>query len=138
MPSPVRLFFWSLWEFPHVLAGAVLYLVYRKSDRKVWQNNRLFIRATGFSVSLGWFIFWTDETPLDGSASPTVLHHEFGHSVQSRRLGPGYLVVVGIPSALRNFYGRMYWRKYRRSWGSYYAGFPENQADRLGKTFPGI
>ena len=57
------------------------------------------------------------------------LAHEYGHTVQSRKLGPLYLIVVGLPSLI--------WAgcfdKYREKHGiSYYSFFTERWADKLG------
>ena len=60
--------------------------------------------------------------------------HERGHRVQSRILGPLYLLVVGIPSVVRNLIFRVKQRKYPLyklvKW--YYSGYPEKWADKLG------
>lgn len=62
------------------------------------------------------------------------INHEYGHSIQSKKLGWLYLLIVGIPSIFRNIYDRLFHRKWnydkRCKW--YYDGFPENWADKLG------
>ena len=35
---------------------------------------------------------------------PENVDHEYGHAVQSRRLGPAYLPLVGVPSVMRVAY----------------------------------
>ena len=44
-------------------------------------------------VSLGYFIFLDTENEID-------IHHEWGHQLQSLLLGPLYLLVIGLPSAI--------------------------------------
>lgn len=47
----------------------------------------------GGGVSLGLFIFYQGD-------DERMLKHEYGHTVQSAILGPLYLAVIGLPSAL--------------------------------------
>lgn len=62
--------------------------------------------------------------------------HEIGHHKQSLILGPLYLIVVGIPSVIRNRWDVIAHRKWttseREVW--YYNSWPENNADKLGKV----
>ena len=55
-----------------------------------------------------------------------LIRHEYGHSRQSKFLGPLYLLVIGLPSLI--------WCKlYRSSWKkSYYWCYTERWADYLG------
>lgn len=59
-------------------------------------------------------------------------HDRIRHSVQSRRLGPLYLPLVGVPSVARVAYAIGYRTVTGRRWGGYYEGWPERQADELG------
>lgn len=56
------------------------------------------------------------------------IHHEHGHQIQSRRLGPLYLIVIGLPSLLGNIYSRIFHKSaewyYKQPW--------EAWADKLG------
>jgi hypothetical protein len=96
-------------------------------------DGRFLIELKGDgAVSLGIFVFHTKH---DSAIVPVGLEnrdHEWGHSVQSRTFGPLYLLIVGVPSALRVFYAAMYRFFKGRRWGGYYDGWPENAADRLG------
>jgi hypothetical protein len=81
-------------------------------------------------VSLGELVFLPEEYDTH-----TTKDHEYGHSIQSRYLGPLYLLVVGIPSMLCN---NLWDRWFHRGWTNqqrinwYYKRFPERWADRLG------
>jgi hypothetical protein len=55
------------------------------------------------------------------------INHEYGHSIQSMILGPLFLFAVGIPSSLR-----VLWFRKDKVNRDYYAGYPENWADKLG------
>ena len=62
------------------------------------------------------------------------MKHEYGHSIQSRILGPAYLLIIGIPSLLGNIYDRVFnkeW-KYSKSCRWYYNQPWEKWADKLG------
>ena len=60
--------------------------------------------------------------------------HEYGHSRQSRMLGPLYLIVIGLPSVIGNLWDRLFhkgWEwKERERW--YYNQPWEKWADKLG------
>ena len=74
-------------------------------------------------MSLGKWIF------LSESYSDLSLLHEYGHCIQSKYLGPLYLVVIGIPSllhaALNSYIGCC------KKHGTYYHYFTECWANRL-------
>ena len=75
-------------------------------------------------ISLGSYIIFDGRIEI----SETDVLHEYGHQLQSRMLGPLYLLIVGIPSLIGNIYSRI--KKKDEKW--YYSRFPENWADRLG------
>lgn len=88
------------------------------------------LNHTWSGVSLGNFIVFS----VDAFANETSIRHEHGHQIQSEYLGPFYLIVVGLPSFLRNIWDRFahikWTNKQRVNW--YYSHFPENQADKFG------
>src|SRR5262249_33841032 len=93
---------------------------------------RVFAQARGGSVSLGLFVFYNEREsrwfyPRSGTRG-----HEYGHTFQSRWLGPLYLPLVGTASVLRLLYALAYGEATGRRWRGYFDGWPENQADRLG------
>ncbi len=119
---------WTLiWEQPQTLLGALLLLsrkAFRLVERIDKSNGRVFVQSRGGGVSLGLFVFYYDAWG--------VREHEFGHTFQSRRLGPLYLLLVGIPSVSRVVYAWLYRSFSGRYWNHYFDGWPEKQADRLG------
>lgn len=129
---PVLLF---VWELPQIVLGLLVYAC-MKARRKVVHvetgKNRVFIHTLNTGVSLGWFIFWTPAGNRFPELENDCRMHEYGHARQSVMLGPLYLLVVGIPSVMRVFYGKWYYCKYHRYWQGYFWGFPENWADKLG------
>lgn len=124
------------WELPQNILGLAT-LAQFAARRKVaslrYERERVFVEITAEgAVSLGWFIFYSMRDNAYVPAGAENKDHEYGHSVQSRWLGPLYLPVVGAPSVARVAYAHVFkWRTGKR-WSRYYDGFPEDQADRLG------
>lgn len=77
-------------------------------------------------ISLGNIIL----VDCDYKGNANTWNHEWGHTIQSRILGPLYLFIVGIPSFI---WACLYGTKlfpYKRN--GYYKVYPENWADKLG------
>jgi hypothetical protein len=129
-----------LWELPQNLLGIAYLLtktVLGSVMSRMFERNRLFVKVQHGAVSLGLFVFWSDTGDSVFTLDERNRLHEYGHSIQSRILGPLYLPVVGIPSVSRVIYAHRYYRKHGREWTGYYRGFPENWADRLGNVRSG-
>jgi hypothetical protein len=126
----------ALWELPQNVLG-VVNLAMQSAAKNVRgvtaERERIMIelRGTG-AVSLGLFVFWTAEDSAFVPVGPENRDHEYGHSLQSRLLGPLYLPVVGLPSTMRVLYAAMYRSMTGERWAHYYDGYPERWADRLG------
>jgi len=124
-----------VWELPQNLLG--LYNLRRQQRRNLiesirFDNERWMVQLKdGHPISLGLFVFWADERSRFVTDANTNLRHEYGHSIQSRILGPLYIPIVGVASVLRAYYAGWYRRRYGRNWGRYYEGFPEAWADHL-------
>lgn len=114
------------WGLPQTLAGFVLYLYYRKSPHAAFYGAVHTKWPKRDGVSLGMFIFTPEG---DDGWGGEMVWHEYGHTFQSLMLGPLYLLVIGLPSAV--------WcgcfRSYRlRNGVSYSALGTERWADKLG------
>lgn len=122
-PKNILLYLWQLPQ--HVLALLVICATHAKPTVK--QHLKYYETRFNIGVSLGNYII------LHPSPSLNDLRHEYGHTRQSRLLGPLYLPVVGIPSLLRNLYDRLFHRHWSpsRSAKWYYTSFPESWADNL-------
>jgi hypothetical protein len=83
-------------------------------------------------MSLGLFVFFTQRDNPYVPVGPENRDHEFGHSYQSRGLGPLYLPIVGLSSEMRVLYAIAHRHLTGRRWAGYYDGFPEREADALG------
>jgi hypothetical protein len=131
--NTTRIFLRFLWELPQNLLGLVVWLAVRKRIlTRETVRGRILFQVTGFGVSLGSFIFWS-EMDRAADARTDNRDHEIGHSIQSALFGPFYLILVGIPSVSRFLYGRMVFRRRGIRWQGYFDGYPENWADRLGE-----
>ena len=124
--------FWVLqctWGILQTFLGLLVFLVHYK-DRHYFYKG---VIATEWhrneGLSLGLFIFaWPDDE--------RVVVHEYGHCIQSALLGPLYLPIIGIPSAIwANTPALEQARIHHHK--SYYRFYPEKWANRLGKRATG-
>jgi hypothetical protein len=134
--SRVRSIALALWELPQNVLGAAnlaMQLATRNVARLGIERERLFVELRGDgAISLGWFVFWSDKPNPWIKVSAKTKWHEWGHTFQSRALGPLYLPLVGVPSTMRVMYALGHYKLTGRRWTGYYRGWPEKQADRLG------
>jgi len=127
-----------LWELPQNLLGAgwlALHWARRAVKSVRFEREPVMVEVdTIGAISLGLFVFYTHRdnkyVPVGGENKD----HEYGHSVQSRLLGPLYLPIVGITSEMRVAYAVGHRHLTGRRWAGYYEGFPENWADHLGRV----
>lgn len=111
-----------LWEMPQTLLGlAVLYHNRKRVDAIFQYRSRFLFLVPEFvgGISLGMLSF---------GSRVKILQHEYGHTRQSKILGPLYLVFIGLPSIL--------WASTRfitRRWVNYDWFFIEAMATKLGK-----
>jgi hypothetical protein len=115
-----------LWEGLQTLLGCIVLLFLAgKKNGGLYKGRRIirFKKGKFFSgTSLGYWIL----LPYDAGEKTTA--HEWGHCVQSSRMGPLYLPVVGIPSLRNNLKSRYC----TRTQENYYRLYPEADADRRG------
>ena len=129
MSSFKEILLW-IWQFPQNLLGLVLLLFYKHEKEYHRLNGRTFYFTTEMpsGISLGNYIIMNRDDREDG------MRHEYGHSIDSRRFGPLYLLVIGLPSLLGNIYDRIFHRKWKYSdsceW--YYNQPWEKSADKNG------
>lgn len=139
MKVPLYLLIQCTWGLLQTAAGAAVFLRYRRCPHFRFHGAVVTVYPLYASLSLGPFIFLTDKPPRDRSGTISyeevprrLLVHEYGHTIQSLLLGPLYLPVVGLPSAL--------WAHLppcQRKWRgdvSYFSFFPEDSANFLGET----
>lgn len=125
-----------LWQLPQDLIGFLIAKIERAAKRTDFKTAYY---ATSFpgpfmkrcAVSLGDFII------IDSFvATEQNVRHERGHQIQSRILGPLYLLVIGLPSLIGNLMDRTAHKKWssqkREQW--YYSLPWEHWADSLGNV----
>lgn len=113
------------WGAPQTLAGLCVYLW---GGAKGWPRQRYNGAAAAAwggasGLSLGLFVF----VPEFGNAR--LLVHEYGHCLQSLVLGPLYLPVIALPSAVW-FHLPALRRRRERKGIDYYAFYTERWADK--------
>ena len=133
--SKLKFVFLAVWELPQNLLG-LLVLAYCRVRGRVTsiqhEHDRVFVEVPGVGISLGSFVFWFGTGNRYFKPDPLMRRHEFGHTFQSRWLGPMYLPLVGVPSTMRAIYAVAYREVTGRRWLNYYEGYPERWADALG------
>jgi len=133
----LKILFYSIrfiWELPQNLLGMIVFILQRKKIISIKRiAGRFYFKNKYIGISLGSFIFWMPLLSDNNFNFPTVMKHEFGHSVQSVYFGPLYLILVGIPSISRVIYSKIFFSFKKRHWQNYYNGYPEKWADTLGE-----
>lgn len=102
----VRKILFYFWHFTYAILqnimGLVMLAVYKaKGSESEWYHNALitYIDRKNFGgVSLGMFIFINKN--VQGDRRHDMRIHEYGHTIQSLILGPLFLVIIALPSAI--------------------------------------
>ena len=116
----------QVWQLPQNLLGLIVG-IFLKGKRRLqgYPGIPSAIRIVGTGnmyggLSLGNFVY------LRPPVYDKMVRHEYGHCLQSRLLGPFYLLVIGLPSLL----WALWWHPGRSV--DYYSFYTERWADRLG------
>lgn len=122
MRNMVRNILLYLWQLPQTLVGLVLLMFYKPYKASTYSSGATVYHSEKMrgGISLGEIII------VSKRSSATTICHELGHSMQSRMLGPLYLIVIGLPSLLwATTYRRLFPKR------DYYSFYTERWADRL-------
>lgn len=112
-----------IWQLPQNIAG---FIISRFSEKETLNGITVYRKHLFYSgVSLGNYIIFDDRIYI----SDNDIAHEHGHQLQSFYLGPLYLIIIGLPSALGNIISRIFHKD--SNW--YYNQPWEKWADKLGK-----
>ena len=112
-----------IWELPQNLLGLLLRVIYKGTDSEYeGAVVRRSLKMQG-GISLGRYII------VSQFASKTTVMHEYGHCIQSRRLGWLYLLLIGFPSIV---WAGLYGTLIKPTMNGYYRFYTERWADRLG------
>lgn len=117
-----------LLEFPQNLIGYVAFKYYTATRGynyyRYKEANVTHVPGRWGAISLSRFIFADDIY-----YKSQVIRHEYGHTIQSKKLLLLYIPIIGIPSLVWN----KCFKQYRLKNGvSYYDFYPESWANRLG------
>ena len=145
MRKALYVFWQCTWGILQTLLGLIHFLVYLRCPH-FWYHGAVVTQwSNKASVSLGLFVFVTDDLPYydrvkDQMTRPELarrlLVHEYGHTIQSLLLGPLYLLVIGVPSTVWGFWPALA-KKRRDEQLSYFAFFTESWANTLGERVTG-
>lgn len=123
-----------IWELPQNLLGLIIKKACKCEEWRVYNDTGVTIYKWNKpgAMSLGNFIFVESGTLELGSLwyKNNLIRHEYGHCLQSRKLGWLYLLIIGAPS----FIWAQCFQKYREKKNkSYYDFYTERWANELGK-----
>lgn len=120
-----------LWGLPQTLLGFAVFLRFRKAPHFLYHGALVTEWKNRTGLSLGLFLFIPE-----GKKGQDFLVHEYGHTIQSLVLGPFYLLVIGIPSALWCNVSLLV-KLRRKKQISYQAFYTERWANRWGEKTTG-
>ena len=111
-----------IWQLPQNILGLIIITIY--GANKVYELDGIKYRYCSIfpgGISLGNYI-------IVYSAEDNIIKHEYGHTIQSKCLGPLYLIVIGLPSIIwAGLYGNII--PYTKN--GYYKFYTEKWADKL-------
>ncbi len=115
-------------EFPQNILGYIAFRIYNKNNEQSYYKYKdaciTHIPGRWGAISLSRFIF-ADDVYFKSE----MIKHEYGHTLQSKKLLILYLPVIGLPSLIWN---RLF-KGYRlRNKKSYYSFYTESWANSLG------
>lgn len=117
----------EIWQLPQNIVG-LLFLLFIQGEKRHKLNNINFYYSINFpgGITLGEFI-------IVGSKQELTIKHEYGHVLQSRILGPFYLLIIGLPSLLHAWLSDYIGCCDNNILG-YYHFYTEKWANKLGKV----
>lgn len=124
----IKFFLLYLWQLPQNLIGLILYIKYRNKSNIEYCNDIIILKynkGKNGAISLGkYIIIFSNYKDMN-----KIIKHEYGHTIQSKLLGPFYLLIIGLPSIIWNLGFKKYRKKHNKS---YYDFYTEKWANKLG------
>lgn len=123
-----------IWQILQNIIGVVMWLYFKiRGDVRVVVNNKYSKVYTSEymsgGISLGCFAF----VGCYYSNTEEVRRHEQGHMVDSKIMGPLYLLIVGLPSILNAAFGftKCYYDFFCERWANKHSGLGVDENCRL-------
>ena len=128
----MKKFLLTVWQFPQIIIGFFILLYYKtfyptfiKEKDTIKDVTCYYIGGFHGGISLGTYIFLNYKYIYNANN----IKHEYGHCLQSRKLGWLYLPVIGLPSII---WAGLYGKVIRKTTNGYYKFYTEKWADKLG------
>ena len=125
----------TMWELPQNTLGLLIKKIFKAEYYVAINGVKVYTWKLKDAMSLGDFIFVSENTDVDKPEGIALIRHEYGHTLQSKYLGWLYLLVIGLPSIVWAGCFSAYRKKHNIS---YYSFYTEKWADRLGNVIRGI
>lgn len=125
----MKKFLKRIWEAPQKALAHIIIWLSRAEECGEYKDAKLYFWKWNGGMSLSTHIFLPFDD-LEGTAwEEEYIKHEYGHTIQSRYLGPAYLLVIGLPSIIWAGCFENWRKKHNKS---YYWFYTEKSADNLG------
>ena len=126
----VKNFIRAVWEFPQNALGCIVTKLTKARVYTVYKDAVVYSWKNGGGMSLGKYIFvpFPEAYPMRYGVEQFI-KHEYGHTLQSKKLGWLYLLVIGLPSLIWAQCFQWYRNKTSKS---YYSFYTEKWANKLG------
>ena len=134
-----KTFFWwvifiilSIWQLPQIIVGLIMMLFMGKMKKVADRHFNFCWEAFNMSggISLGPIAFVSR-----GMSQEAISHETDGHTIQSKILGPLYLIVVGLPSIIHawlyDYTKHCYYDFFCEKWANDLAGLEVDEKCRL-------
>lgn len=114
-----------IWQLPQNLVGLLLlFFILGEEKHRLGGIRFYYLKTFPGGITLGEYI-------MVGTKQNLVVRHEYGHVLQSRMLGPLYLIVIGLPSLVHAWLNNVIGCCDRHKEG-YYHFYTEAWANKLG------
>ncbi len=113
----------TIWQLPQTLVALLMMPFLGKLTRVASRHNCICYQGEHMQggISLGMFCFVSKSL---AERETSVMHELDGHTVDSKILGPLYLLVIGLPSLLNAWlhFTKCYYDFYTERWANRHAG----------------
>lgn len=121
-----------VWEAPQKALAHIIIKLSKAEEAGEYENAKLYFWKWRGGMSLSTHIFLPFDELVGSKEEELYIKHEYGHTLQSLRLGWIYLLIIGLPSII--------WagcfKSYREKKGvSYYSFYTERWANKLTGIF---